>query len=256
MKRLFYLFFICFLFSGEQPLFSGPTENFMGAQCDVDGAGVLVIKRFPRPDGAGRNFGVILGGQRQQYSADGSLQAYGHFYGGVDSRDRYSSETAARELREESGDYFKDVIKVSSRDLIGLKKCVYVNTKSKCCVSFLLREDNASVKGIEEKCQAACNNKKLHYSRREVDKAAAVSLYDLTQLIYEVEKRKLRPAQVIQDEYTKKTLNTYPLSSRTNRIPVVITSHMVKQLPYQQLISGLKGIGIPEGEYYIPPPRR
>lgn len=168
------------------------------AHMDIERAGVALLKDYGTDDQTPNDrYAIILGN-------DKNLSCYLPQSGKKEKADQYSSQTAARELKEETG----GLLKYSSADIAKLPY-IYAGRKQ---LFFLLNpiDQNISVSKIDASCRKAQTNKKLNGSYKEIDGAIAVSIVDLMDLAQKIDNGSIQQSK------------TYTLKTRSKRKQIQI----------------------------------
>lgn len=153
MKKIIYLMGILISF----PLFAVQLQCAHGP---VERAGIILVKVYP--DG---QTCVLVGKDKRK--------GYVNFPAGeCDASDHYSSVTAARETREETG----NALHFSSQDVSNMD---YVYSNRHKIQLFVHRDDNLSVNTLTASVVAAQSNPALGREYKEVDQYYAIPIQNL-----------------------------------------------------------------------------
>ncbi|WP_010301427.1 NUDIX domain-containing protein [Candidatus Odyssella thessalonicensis] len=144
------------------------------AHHDIKRVGVLLVKDYGQDDKQTNDrYSIILG-------HDKNLSVYLPQAGKVEAQDKYSSETAARELEEETG----GLIKYTAGQV---SKLPYLYAGSKQL--FILLDPtntNISVNAISKACKGT-QTRNLPQAFKEIDSTNAVSLIDFMKLAEQID---------------------------------------------------------------------
>jgi|GEM_PF-4771277 len=178
------------------------------AHKDVGRAGVILCKDYGQDSLYGNDrYAIILGHDHRQ-------KLWNFQAGKIEKGHKYTTDTAAAELEEETG----GLVKYNAG---ALRKLPFVCSGKKQ-LFFLSNpnDQNIGVHAIRDACRAAVKNHKLDRSYREVDNAVDVSVLEL-----------LSVAKMIKDKRLGKQ-KTYTLQTRHGQ-PIEISGTYMRVLAYR-----------------------
>ncbi len=157
------LIFSTFLACNFNSTFASATKQFYchGGTHEVERAGMLLVKKYGPKD-----YAILVG-------HDAKENFWNFPGGGCESqKDKYTSQAAAREVKEETG----GAVDIPGGKVSKLSSVYSVHNKIQL---FIYRDDNLSVMSLTQACQKACANKRLPRGFREVDEYRAIPVQNI-----------------------------------------------------------------------------
>lgn len=179
---------------------------------DIERAGVMLLKDYgsdlmEKDD----RYAVLLG-----YCKD--LKKLSPYAGGVSKKDKYSSECAARELKEETGGY----ININPKYVAALP---YICSDRKQL--FFHRDDSLSERKISKACQRA-QESSLPWAYKEMSGCFAVSVKEFLRLASTIDSGRSRavvPSNSMNNSLKRKEIR-YALTTRDGKQLSIVSPYM------------------------------
>jgi 8-oxo-dGTP pyrophosphatase MutT (NUDIX family) len=189
--------------SGDYRLVQGAKHKGSAHQ-NVERAGVILLKDYGQDIGGKPNsrYAAIIGQERNDPSK------VNFFAGKCDKGERFTTVTASRELREETG----GSVKIAPGQLRN-QPYIYHGKKQ----MFFWRDDSLSVRAITEACRIACENPDLPHDQREVVGAFAIPVPELLSVAANIQPKNSDPS--------------YPLITRSGH-DVQIDGYYMRMISY------------------------
>lgn len=185
-----YFVILSLLFASTESVFASSRTNALTCQDGyVERAGVALVKYYPNTQNPDLAYGVIVGSDAGK-KASGNIPYVNFFAGKCETKDKYSTTVAVRELEEETGGAIKLGPHQLRRGTGDSHYYGYVysgdhaqtNTHGKNYIQlFFWRDDQVSAAQISQAQKAAIQNPSLPRCWKEADNSYVIPLKDLLQ---------------------------------------------------------------------------